>query len=83
MKCERKPKFVDAIRWDGMNIEKVKQFVPNIKHASIANNNRLFLINEHNNCYGADVADYIVYNGDYTYTVSKEPFEQEYIIYEN
>lgn len=83
MKCERKPRFVDAIRWDGINTEKIKNFVPNIQHASIVDHNRLFLINEFNNCYGAAVGDYIVYDGEHTYTVSKEPFEQEYRIYEN
>ena len=83
MKCERKPRFVDAIRWDGINTEKIKNFVPNIQHVSIVDCNHLFLINEFNNCYGANVGDYIVYDGEHTYTVEKGPFEEEYIIYES
>ena len=84
MKCERKPKFVDAIRWDGMNIEKVKRFVPTITHASIqGKDNHLHIMNEYYHSYSAKIGDYIVTDGTKTYTVEKEPFEQEYKIYEN
>jgi len=85
MKCERKPRFVDAIRWDGVNTERVKKFAPNITHISIIpdREDSLFIMNEYNHCYSAKIGDYIVYDGEHTYTMSKEPFEQEYIIYEN
>ncbi len=84
MKCERKPEFVDAIRWDGINIEKVKEFVPNITYARMfEDDNHLFLMNEKNQIYTAQIGDYIVYDGEHTYTMEKKPFEQEYIIYEN
>lgn len=84
MKCERKPRFVDAIRWDGINIEKVKRFVPTITHASIqGNDNHLHIMNEYNHSYSAKIGDYIVTDGIKTYTVEKEPFEEEYIIYES
>lgn len=84
MKCERKPRFVDAIRWDGINTERVKKFAPGITHISITEkDNSLFIMNEYNHCYSAKIGDYIVYDGEHTYTVDKEPFEDDYIIYED
>lgn len=84
MKCERKPRFVDAIRWDGVNTEKVKKFVPKITHISIqGKDNHLHIVNEYNHSYSAKIGDYIIYDGEHTYTMKKEPFEQDYIIYEN
>lgn len=84
MKCERKPRFVDAIRWDGFDIKGIKKFAPGITYIAIyEKDNSLFIMNEYNHCYSAKIGDYVVRDEEHTYTVDKEPFEDDYIIYED
>lgn len=81
MQYIQKQKTVDAIIYDGTNINKVKAFLKDkFKYGKIMENGRLFLmLNETNTCYGASINDYIAVDETHGFTMTKEAFENNYI----
>jgi hypothetical protein len=81
MKYNRKSKSVEAIVWDGINLEKVKIFAPKLTCARIFEEDKhLFFMNEYYHMHTAKIGDYIVKDDIHTYVISKKIFENEYNI---
>ena len=81
MQYVQKPKTVDAIIYNGTNLNEVKDFLKGkFKYGRIMEDGHLFLmLNENNACYGASVNDYIVIDKIHGFTMTKEAFENTYI----
>lgn len=81
MQYYRKPKTVDAIIYNGMNINEIKGFLKEkYKYGHIMENGRLsLLLNDNNDSYSASINDYIVVDKTHGFTMTKEAFENTYI----
>ena len=82
MRYTRKQKNVNAIMWDGTNLNEIRTFAPKLKYSRIVvePDNHLFMINEYSHIYGADIGDYIVQDESHTYVIAKEYFEENYYV---
>ncbi len=77
----RKPKTIDAIVYNGMNINEIKDFLKEkYKYGRIMENGRLsLLLNDNNDSYSASINDYIVIDNTHSFVMTKYAFEDTYI----
>ena len=81
MQYIQKQKTIDAIIYDGTNLNEVKDFLKDkFRYGKIMENGHLFLmLNENNACYCASVNDYIAVDKIHGFTMTKKAFENTYI----
>jgi len=77
----RKSETVEAIMFDGSNLEQIRQFLKDyFKYGHIMEDGHLFLmLNSNNALYSAQVYDYIVVDKMHGFTMNKKAFENTYI----
>lgn len=74
----RRSKTIEAIVWNGYNLEEVKNFLKEkYEIIRVFEDKHLFLM-LHGRCYAAQIGDYIV-NEEYSYTMTKQTLEENYI----
>ena len=77
----RKPETIEAIMFDGSNLEQIRQFLKDyFKYGRIMEDGHLFLmLNSNNALYRAQVYDYIIIDKTHSFTMTKQSFENIYI----
>lgn len=81
MQYIQKQKIIDAIIYNGTNLDEVKNLLKDkFRYGKIMDDGHLFLmLNENNACYCASINDYIAVDEIHGFTMTKEVFENNYI----